>query len=184
MSNRLFTCQRSEAPKMSCNGGESGRVNKAVIHHSVSSASSETPPNLRLELFSPFKCLDLFERAGSLVLSRNILRNMASRRSLGGGRILGSGQSLSPSSAASRPQQQLSNSYNSSLLSPGGLSPSASSVSLSSQASSTPISTQDEDIRSRVALVGQGPTAVASASSKLLCPICGEEMMTLLQLNR
>ncbi|PSK37302.1 Vacuolar segregation protein pep7 [Elsinoe australis] len=99
---------------------------------------------------------------------------MATRRSLGGGRVLGSGRSLAPP-APSKPQHQRTNSL---------LSPSESSVSLSSQTSSTPVSTQDEDIMSKVALGDQSATAAASASSKLMCPICSEEMMTLLQLNR
>ncbi|TKX21209.1 putative vacuolar segregation protein PEP7 [Elsinoe australis] len=99
---------------------------------------------------------------------------MATRRSLGGGRVLGSGRSLAPP-VPSKPQHQRTNSL---------LSPSESSVSLSSQTSSTPVSTQDEDIMSKVALGDQSATAAASASSKLMCPICSEEMMTLLQLNR
>ncbi|KAK4987039.1 carboxypeptidase Y-deficient [Elasticomyces elasticus] len=100
---------------------------------------------------------------------------MASGRSLGGGRILGSGRSLSPAIAVTQHQRNISL-----------LSPSESSLSLSSQASSTPLSTDVEDITSRVAL-GQkedGLSTAASASSRLACPICNEEMVTLLQLNR
>lgn len=37
---------------------------------------------------------------------------------------------------------------------------------------------------SKVAVVDHSSTAVAAASSKLVCPICNEEMVTLLQLNR
>ncbi|KAF2222773.1 vacuolar segregation protein PEP7 [Elsinoe ampelina] len=99
---------------------------------------------------------------------------MAARRSLGGGRVLGSGRGLAPP-APSKPQHQRTGSL---------LSPSESSVSLSSQTSSTPVSTQDEDIMSKVAVGDQGPSALAAASSKLMCPICSEEMVTLLQLNR
>ncbi|TKA78268.1 hypothetical protein B0A49_02144 [Cryomyces minteri] len=97
---------------------------------------------------------------------------MASRRALGGGRILGSGRSLSP---AVPPQQHK---RNASLLSPSG-----SSVSLSSQTSDTPISTDNDDLSSRVAL-GSDNAAAAAASSRMVCPICNEEMVTLLQLNR
>lgn len=46
------------------------------------------------------------------------------------------------------------------------------------------MSTQDEDIMSKVAIGDQHPSAAASASSKLVCPICNEGMVTLLQLNR
>ncbi|PNS21023.1 Vacuolar segregation protein pep7 [Sphaceloma murrayae] len=99
---------------------------------------------------------------------------MAARRSLGGGRVLGSGRSLAPP-APTKPTHQRTTSL---------LSPSESSVSLSSQTSSTPVSTQDEDIMSKVATGDQGPSVLASVSSKLMCPICSEEMVTLLQLNR
>ncbi|KAE8853994.1 hypothetical protein P3342_005862 [Pyrenophora teres f. teres] len=103
---------------------------------------------------------------------------MASRRSLGGGRVLGSGRNLSP--AAASPQPAAMHRRNASLL-----SPSESSVSLSSQTSNSPASTSEtrEDITSRV-LIGPGENAAARASNRLVCPICNEEMVTLLQLNR
>ncbi|KAI9871301.1 MAG: carboxypeptidase Y-deficient [Pleopsidium flavum] len=97
---------------------------------------------------------------------------MASRK-LGGGRVLGSGRSLSPAVAPKR---------NSSLL-----SPSESSVSLNSQVSTSQVSSENQDISSRISLEnGESATAaeVAAASSRLVCPICNEEMVTLLQLNR
>ncbi|KAK6431269.1 carboxypeptidase Y-deficient [Oleoguttula sp. CCFEE 5521] len=97
---------------------------------------------------------------------------MAARRSLGGGRVLGSGKGLAP------PPPEA---YHPPVT--GLLSPSESSVSLNSQASSTPASTDHEDPASRVALGEHGPT-VAAATSRMVCPICNEEMMTLLQLNR
>ncbi|GAB7356765.1 hypothetical protein MBLNU459_g7661t2 [Dothideomycetes sp. NU459] len=100
---------------------------------------------------------------------------MAARRSLGGGRVLGSGKNLSPAVAAKQHQHTRNTSL---------LSPSESSVSLSSQTSSTPLSTETEDLASRVAIDEHGPSAAASASSRLVCPICNEEMLTLLQLNR
>ena len=94
-----------------------------------------------------------------------------SARKLGGGRVLGSGRSLSP---AYPPR-------NSSLL-----SPSASTVSVNSS-SSTPPSTDPHDISSRISLdQSDGATAAATdaANSRLVCPICNEDMVTLLQLNR
>ncbi|KAI7268540.1 hypothetical protein KC345_g7655 [Hortaea werneckii] len=104
---------------------------------------------------------------------------MAARRSLGGGRVLGSGKNLAPPVPARPGKQPVQQSS-------GLLSPSESSVSLSSQTSSTPaISAESEDITSRVALDEHGSAqAAAAASSRTVCPICNEEMLTLLQLNR
>ncbi|GAB7332580.1 hypothetical protein MBLNU13_g04357t1 [Cladosporium sp. NU13] len=99
---------------------------------------------------------------------------MAARRSLGGGRVLGSGKNLAPPVTV-KPQLRPS----------GALSPSSSSISLGSQTSSTPISTENEDITARVALDEHGTAqAAAAASSRMVCPICNDEMTTLLQLNR
>ncbi|KAF1926902.1 uncharacterized protein M421DRAFT_422145 [Didymella exigua CBS 183.55] len=111
---------------------------------------------------------------------------MASRRSLGGGRVLGSGRNLSsavtpaPPQALQAPQAPHSNVRNASLL-----SPSDSSLSLSSQTSNSPASTAEtrEDIGSKV-LLGPSENTAARASNRLACPICNEEMVTLLQLNR
>lgn len=97
-------------------------------------------------------------------------------RSLGGGRTLGSAKALSPA-ADPRPHHHH---RNSSLL-----SPSESSVSLASQSSLSPASTADpESLTARVTLQHSDNVAAASASSRLVCPICNEEMVTLLQLNR
>ncbi|KAL1624302.1 carboxypeptidase Y-deficient [Neofusicoccum ribis] len=97
-------------------------------------------------------------------------------RSLGGGRTLGSAKALSPA-ADPRPHHHH---RNSSLL-----SPSESSVSLASQSSVSPASTIDpESLTARVTLEHSDNVQVASASSRLVCPICNEEMVTLLQLNR
>ncbi|KAF2014315.1 hypothetical protein BU24DRAFT_463113 [Aaosphaeria arxii CBS 175.79] len=103
---------------------------------------------------------------------------MTSGRSLGGGRVLGSGRNLSPAVSPQPPSQHR---RNASLL-----SPSESSLSLSSQTSNSPASTAEtrEDITSKVLLGNSDNVAAASASSRLFCPICSEEMMTLLQLNR
>ncbi|KAJ4289147.1 carboxypeptidase Y-deficient [Kalmusia sp. IMI 367209] len=102
---------------------------------------------------------------------------MTSGRSLGGGRVFGSGRNLSP---AVSPQPPAHHRRNASLL-----SPSESSLSLSSQTSNSPASTTEtrEDIGSKV-LLGGSENAAASASNRLVCPICNEEMLTLLQLNR
>lgn len=97
-----------------------------------------------------------------------LLSNMAARRSLGGGRVLGSGRSLGPADAAKQQHTR-----NTSLL-----SPSESSISLGSQTSSTPVSFENEDIASRVALDQLGPNGAATASSRPVCPICNEEMVS------
>lgn len=109
---------------------------------------------------------------------------MAARRSLGGGRILGSGRSLSPAVAARAQHKHNSSTHNNHnhTRNTSLLSPSESSISLSSQTSTTPISSETEDLTSRVALDNHhGPatatTAAASASSRLMCPICNEDMV-------
>ena len=99
-----------------------------------------------------------------------------SKRTLGGGRVLGNGRSLGP---APKPPTPL----------PGHiLSPSNSSVSLNGSGSghSTPPSSEPQDITSRVSL-DHGPPElplIPPAGDRLACPICNEEMVTLLQLNR
>ncbi|KAL8780531.1 MAG: hypothetical protein Q9213_006427 [Squamulea squamosa] len=93
-------------------------------------------------------------------------------RTLGGGRVLGSGKNLSPAAAALPPR------------STSLQSPSASSISVNSSIST---STDPQDLSARVSF-DQGDdnngVAAASARSTLVCPICNEEMVTLLQLNR
>lgn len=90
-----------------------------------------------------------------------------SGRKIGGGRILGSGKSLLPPPPA----------RSSSLV-----SPSESTVSLPSSRDSTtsplgtsPLPETREDLISAVSLDNGG--GVAAASSKLVCPICAEEMV-------
>ncbi|KAL2861148.1 putative vacuolar segregation protein (Pep7) [Aspergillus lucknowensis] len=98
-----------------------------------------------------------------------------SRRTLGGGRVLGSANARTPTTLSS-PQPK-----------PSILSPSASTLSLSSQASASQISSETQDLTSRISLEnGSAPTpaAPAAAGAQLSCPICSEEMVTLLQLNR
>ena len=99
-------------------------------------------------------------------------RKMSARK-LGGGRVLGSGKNLTP--APTYPAR------NSSLL-----SPSASTLSVSSSASTSQPSTDAQDISSRISLdqSENENSAVTAANSRLVCPICNEEMVTLLQLNR
>ena len=99
-----------------------------------------------------------------------------SRRTLGGGRVLGSGKSLSPAvPPAQKPHAH--NLY---------LSPSASTLSLGSGVS-TPPSSESQDLTSRIS-VDHVDTSLASAAAaadaKMVCPICNEQMVTLLQLNR
>ncbi|EAS34757.3 vacuolar segregation protein [Coccidioides immitis RS] len=100
-----------------------------------------------------------------------------SRRTLGGGRILGSGRSLNPTLPSTSVNQ------------PSKLhSPSTSSVSLNSQASASQLSSDTQDLVSRISLENGDSsisrTAAAAANTYLACPICNEEMVTLLQLNR
>ncbi|KAI9669277.1 MAG: carboxypeptidase Y-deficient [Alyxoria varia] len=60
-------------------------------------------------------------------------------------------------------------------------SPSDSSISVNSQQSKS--SNNDPDISTAVALQSNN-AATASVNSRMICPICNEEMVTLLQLNR
>ncbi|KAJ5155066.1 Zinc finger FYVE/PHD-type [Penicillium coprophilum] len=96
-----------------------------------------------------------------------------SRRTLGGGRVLGN-----PSALSSAPSPQPK---------PRVLSPTTSSVSLNSQTSASQLSTETQDLTSRIS-IENGDTSISAApaapGAKLSCPICSEEMMTLLQLNR
>ncbi|KAJ5668557.1 uncharacterized protein N7477_007127 [Penicillium maclennaniae] len=96
-----------------------------------------------------------------------------SRRTLGGGRVLGTPGALS---SAPSPQPK-----------PRVLSPTASSVSLSSQTSVSQFSSATQDLTSRISLEN-GDTSISAAPAApgalLTCPICNEEMVTLLQLNR
>lgn len=102
-----------------------------------------------------------------------------SKRSLGGGRVLGAGRSLGPAVTVTKPPTPLPNHV---------LSPSNSSISLDESGSghSTPPSSESQDIASRISL-DHGPPSlplVPPAGDRLACPICNEEMVTLLQLNR
>ncbi|KAF4125478.1 rabenosyn-5 [Geosmithia morbida] len=99
-----------------------------------------------------------------------------SGRKLGGGRILGSGKGLAPPTAAPRPTSTVA--------------PSDSTISLGSSSTSPPVTASlpdlHQDIESSISVgaSGQRGPGSADASAALVCPICNEEMVTLLQLNR
>lgn len=90
-----------------------------------------------------------------------------SRRTLGGGRVLGN-----PSALTSAPSPQPK---------PRVLSPTASSVSLNSQAASQ-LSTETQDLTSRIS-IENGDTSISAApaapGAQLSCPICSEQMVCL-----
>lgn len=91
-----------------------------------------------------------------------------SARKLGGGRVLGGGQSLS-TNVATFPQRNIS-----------FLSPTASSVSVNSSRSTSQQSLDPENLSSRVSLEqsdDRNAAAVAAATS-LVCPICNEETVS------
>ncbi|KAF4952713.1 hypothetical protein FGADI_6603 [Fusarium gaditjirri] len=99
-----------------------------------------------------------------------------SGRKLGGGRVLGSGRGLAP------PTPPITNAPR--IASP--LAASESSISIASSSISPPVSGISPDLPGQdignsisVGAQGKGP-----ADGALVCPICNEEMMTLLQLNR
>ncbi|KAI1299563.1 FYVE zinc finger protein [Xylaria venustula] len=96
-----------------------------------------------------------------------------SGRKLGGGRVLGSGKGLAPAVRRERATSPTA---------PSESSLSIGSPAASASAASSPLPDFAQDLTSNVSLAG--PSAIGSASSRLVCPICNEEMLTLLQLNR
>ena len=90
-----------------------------------------------------------------------------SRRTLGGGRVLGN-----PSALTSAPSPQPK---------PRVLSPTPSSVSLNSQSASQ-LSTETQDLTSRIS-IENGDTSISAApaapGAQLSCPICSEQMVCL-----
>ncbi|KAI1078014.1 VAC1 protein [Whalleya microplaca] len=102
-----------------------------------------------------------------------------SGRKLGGGRILGNGKGLAPPAppAVKRERAASPSAPSDSTLSIG--SPGASSIS---PGTSSPLPDFPQDLTSNISL--GGPSSAGHAGSKLVCPICEEEMLTLLQLNR
>ncbi|KAK4129956.1 hypothetical protein BT67DRAFT_250232 [Trichocladium antarcticum] len=107
-----------------------------------------------------------------------------SGRKLGGGRVLGSGKGLAPppsvhvhghaprASSPFAPSDASTVSFQSRNSTPVSVSPSSSS----------PLPDFSQDLTSNVTVAG--PSNGASSGNKLACPICEEEMVTLLQLNR
>ncbi|KAJ6443222.1 vacuolar segregation protein (Pep7) [Purpureocillium lavendulum] len=98
-----------------------------------------------------------------------------SGRKLGGGRILGNGKGLAPPTPPTVPRS-------SSPLAPSESTPSLGSPSLSPDASSS-LPDFSQDIGSSIS-VGAQSKGNAGDASTLFCPICNEQMVTLLQLNR
>lgn len=98
-----------------------------------------------------------------------------SGRKLGGGRILGSGKGLAPPAPPTAPRSS------------SPLPPSESTVSIGSVSLSPPVSGSlpdvGQDIGSSISVGAQNKNNAAH-SAALVCPICSEEMVTLLQLNR
>lgn len=103
----------------------------------------------------------------SWVTSHAPITTIMSRRTLGGGRVLGSAKSLPP---APSPHSNV-------------LSPSTSSLSLSSQASASQFSSETHDFTSRISLEN-GDTSISAApaatGAQLSCPICNEEMVCMI----
>jgi len=94
-----------------------------------------------------------------------------SGRKLGGGRILGSGKSLAPPAP-------LAHLRTSSLVSPAeSLVSGDSRDSTMSPLATSPLPDINQDLSSVVSLQNGGSSAVATAGTKLLCPICNEEMV-------
>ena len=86
--------------------------------------------------------------------------------------MLGSGKNLAPPPPFPAQRRPIA------IQNHGLLSPSESEVSLSSRSSSTPLSTDNEDLVARVAVDATGGAhAAAAASSRMVCPICSEEMV-------
>lgn len=102
-----------------------------------------------------------------------------SRRTIGGGRVLGNGRSIGPANA------KLATSLPDHVL----LSPSTSSISLNESGSGTssPPSSESQGIETQISIEHAASTLLPlapPATDHLACPICSEEMVTLLQLNR
>ncbi|KAF3026833.1 carboxypeptidase Y-deficient [Neopestalotiopsis sp. 37M] len=109
-----------------------------------------------------------------------------SSRKLGGGRILGSGKGLAPPSAAtaSPAVQRATSPYAPSDSTPsigGSIGESILSPASGSPSSTSPLPGLAQDLASNISLGGPSNGAAKGA---LVCPICEEEMLTLLQLNR
>ena len=119
----------------------------------------------------------------------------ASPRTLGKGRVLGQPPPQAQPSPLSKSQTQrpvASSPSQDTLKAPnqqGLLSPSESSLSLNSQQSTSRSSNDEQDISAALARQTKerenAPNGGgAAAQAQLVCPICNEQMVTLLQLNR
>ncbi|EAA33728.2 vacuolar segregation protein pep7 [Neurospora crassa OR74A] len=124
-----------------------------------------------------------------------------SGRKLGGGRILGNGKGLAPPTAAAAAAASSSSPSPSTIAaihraaSPYApsdsstvsfISPNSTRESIS-PSSSAPLPHIPQDLVSNVSLPGPsngGAQSVGANDNRLVCPICQEEMVTLLQLNR
>ena len=108
------------------------------------------------------------------------------------GRVLGSRPQPQPSplSQSSTPPRQIASSPSQDTLKAPHqplLSPSESSLSLNSQQSTSRSSNDEPDISAalaRQAREKENGGGAATAQAQLICPICSEQMVTLLQLNR
>jgi rabenosyn-5 len=93
-----------------------------------------------------------------------------SARKLGGGRILGSGKGLAPPTPPTNSIQRAASLF----------APSESTLSMNSSSPSPPASgilpQFGQDLTSNISL--GGPSA-AAVGSKLVCPICDEEMVSI-----
>ncbi|KAH7035944.1 FYVE zinc finger protein [Microdochium trichocladiopsis] len=107
-----------------------------------------------------------------------------SGRKLGGGRVLGSGKGLAPAAPSPTGANRTTSPA------PPSSSNGRRHVAPSPPGSVTSVGTQNplpgfaNDLHSAVSLGAAGPSNGGSSASKLVCPICEEEMLTLLQLNR
>lgn len=105
-----------------------------------------------------------------------------SGRKLGGGRILGSGRGLAPPTLPSGSSSTIQRSLAQFVPSEGSSASFDSQNSSSPPVSSSPLPDFSQELTSNISL-GR-PSDGASSERKLVCPICSEEMLTLLQLNR
>jgi hypothetical protein len=109
-------------------------------------------------------------RPESNVKNRAVSTPAMAARKLGGGRILGSGKSLAPPNTSSHTRS-------SSLLSVGESVVSVDS-NVSTPLGTSPLKDSGNDLGSRVSLDSRNDgNAANTGSTKLICPICNEEMV-------
>ena len=96
-----------------------------------------------------------------------------SGRKLGGGRILGSGKGLAPPAPPAHQRMGSLVSLSESVVSESSRDGTASPLG------TNPLILQDasQDLVSRATLQNGGANTVTAANSKLVCPICNEEMV-------